>query len=130
MGRIDYILDTNVLISLYRSKRKTELFFSELAIRDFYISVVSHVEFLGGATPKRKADSRKFLSDFVVLAVEKEVNETLFSMCMKEQISKHKLADFIIAATALTYNLTLITENHSDFKYKGLKLIKFSPGWL
>lgn len=50
--------------------------------------------------------------------------ETILIATTIRQSIKITLGDSLIAATALNYNLTLVTKNISDFKgVKGLKLI-------
>lgn len=62
-------------------------------------------------------DELKRLADFIALADIVFVDETIADKTIElRKAYKIKLPDAIIAATALVYNLTIITRNSSDFK--------------
>lgn len=65
------------------------------------------------------------VSDFLNLANRLELTEDVVQQTiMLRKIVKIKLPDAIIAATAMVYNLVLISRNPKDFEnIKGLKLI-------
>ncbi len=63
----------------------------------------------------------KFISDALVIELENKIKLKTADI---RKIVKIKLPDAIIAATALTYDLTLISRNVSDFsRINGLKII-------
>jgi len=86
------------------------------------ISVITKIEVLRFNT---SSDTYKVLEDFIressVFDLNDLVVENTISICKSHRI---KLPDAIIAATALVYNLILITRNISDFKnINGLELV-------
>lgn len=79
------------------------------------ISAITEIELLCWKTPKE--DEIQILQAFInqanVLELEQLVKLKTVELRKKYPI---KLPDAIIAATALSYNLTLITRNTKDFK--------------
>lgn len=86
------------------------------------ISVITKIEVLRFNTSN---DVFKTLTNFIDVSNVLDLNELVvdktISICKVQRI---KLPDAIIAATALVYNLKLLTRNTSDFKnVEGIKLI-------
>ena len=81
------------------------------------ISVITKIEVLGF----NAADVHyKTLVDFVDDAVVFDLTEQIVDITIQiRKKYKTKLPDAIIAATAMAYNLKLISRNHSDFKNIG-----------
>lgn len=94
-------------------------FLAKIINDNFTISFITKIEFLGyKEVPK---SSEEFISLASVIGVDDSVIDICISL---RKIHKIKLPDAILAATALIYNLTLITRNISDFKdIKDLKVI-------
>jgi predicted nucleic acid-binding protein len=116
MGR-KYLVDSNVLID-YASGRLPLImsnFVEQLFEQQFFISVIVMIEVLGfeDSPPQMGA-----MEDFVGLAQVIPLDEpiTMRTVDLRRKYKKLKLADAIIAATALEYNLVLITRNVGDFK--------------
>lgn len=86
------------------------------------VSVMSKIEVLGFNAPKEELNLLDdFFNDAVLLDISGEVVEQTIAL---RRAVKIKTPDAIIAATALTYGLTLITRNISDFKnIPGLSVI-------
>jgi len=87
-----------------------------------YISVITKIELLSFTAPR---DSSKVLNDFVNDSIVLDLNEDVVNQTISiRKTTKTKLPDAIISATAMVYNLTLITRNTDDFKnIKGLKVV-------
>jgi predicted nucleic acid-binding protein len=82
---------------------------------DLYISSITYIEALGFPFQDKQEEDRvvKFCGLFDRLFLTKEMEtQTIFIRKTK----KIKLPDAIIAATAMVYNLTLVTRNYDDFK--------------
>jgi predicted nucleic acid-binding protein len=78
------------------------------------ISIVTNIELF--ATKNISQQEYELLEKFVAFSVKHDVNEDLIdTTIMIRQTYKIKLPDAIIAATALAYNLTLISRNSKDF---------------
>ncbi len=86
------------------------------------ISVISKIEVLGFQAPELHY---QLLSDFMNDAIVLDLTSSVVEVCIDiRKKNKTKLPDAIIAATALVYDLVLITRNISDFKnIQGLKVI-------
>lgn len=116
-----YLIDTNVLIDaqMNRLPKQGLSFLAKIINDNFTISFITKIEFLGyKEVPK---SSEEFISLASVIGVDDSVIDICISL---RKIHKIKLPDAILAATALIYNLTLITRNISDFKdIKDLKVI-------
>ena len=118
-----YLLDTNTVIYFCNSK------LSEKARNLLFdispaISVITNIElFASSKIPqKEKATLEAFVSASTVYD-HIDISIVASAISIRQQYNT-KLPDAIIAATALAYNLKLITYNISDFKnVEGLQLI-------
>lgn len=87
------------------------------------ISVITEIELLCWKTPIEKDVEilHDFINDTQVFELEKDIK---LKTAKTRKAHKIKLPDAIIAPTALTYDLTLLTRNVGDFKnIDGLRLI-------
>jgi len=86
------------------------------------VSIISKIEVLGFNAP---ADELKLLEYFFTDVLVLEMNNQIIEQTiLLRRNTKMKTPDAIIAATALVYDLTLITRNTSDFKnIQGLHII-------
>lgn len=120
-----YLLDTNTVINyLDASLPASAMLFMHGVVDEFCnISVISKMEALGHnfTSPAEQKTIETFVADATVLAINEDiVNKTIAIRKSK----KVKLPDAIIAATALVYDLTLLSRNLSDFGgISGLKII-------
>jgi len=124
MEQSHYLIDTNVVIDYLGNKIPSSgLDFINIVIDAVpNVSVITKIELLGFNTLEQHY---KILSDFIndatVLDLTNNVVEASISIRKKY---KTKLPDAIIAATALVYDLVLISRNISDFKnIVGLQVI-------
>ena len=117
MGESEYLIDTNVAIE-YIGASLPEKALSKLDTiinSQFYISVINKIELLGfsGLTEN---ETEKFTL-FIDSAINIGLNRDVVNMTIEiRKAFKIKIPDAIIAATALTYDLVLITRNTADFK--------------
>jgi predicted nucleic acid-binding protein len=86
------------------------------------VSVITKIEVLGfNAPPEHYILLTSFMNDATIIDLIPTVIDQ--SIELRKQY-KIKLPDAIIAATAMVYNLTLITRNIKDFEgVPGLKII-------
>lgn len=119
-----YLIDTNVVIYYSQDKipaehvSKVDKIFKD----SLNISSATKVEVLGfhRITLAEKLKLETLLENALVLHTNNEIVEKAIEMGQKNGL---KLGDSIIAATALVYNLTLVTRNQVDFqKVKELNL--------
>lgn len=122
-----YLIDTNV-ISGYLSLSFPVSSIEQLdKIIDSIpnISVITQIELLSWKTNVQLEENIKnFISDSSVLDLSAEVISNCVTIRRKHKI---RTPDAIIAATAITYNLVLITNNEKDFaNIKELRVKKTS----
>ena len=113
MSGDNFLIDTNIIIYLTQGRLKISDFASK---NDYlYISSITYMEALGYPFPNRAEEQTTielcdmFERIFLTKDIEKQ---TIFI----RKSNKIKLPDAIIAATAMVYNLTLVTHNSDDFK--------------
>lgn len=117
-----YLIDTNVIIDNFGNKLP-EKAKSLLYSIDLTVSAVTKIEVLGWVNASQK--QLKPLYEFMEIARILPINEAVIEKTITiRQTKKIALGDAIIAATALVYNLVVISRNTSDFKnIKGLQII-------
>ncbi len=117
MGK-KYLIDTNVVLDFMGDKMpyKAQQFISKVIDDLPRISVINKIELLGFT----RVD--KSLIDFVNCSLVYNLNDEIVDqVILIRKQNKIKLPDAIIAATALIYDLEIITRNVKDFK--GIKHI-------
>lgn len=113
------IFDTNILIELYRGNTEIRKQVLTIDTGIFYISSISVAEFLAGA--RNKDEMRKIekqLSKYTLLPITEDISK-LFLQLFRQYNLSHKsgIPDTLIAATALYYDLPLLTLNTKHFQY-------------
>ncbi|MDR3286306.1 MAG: type II toxin-antitoxin system VapC family toxin [Prevotellaceae bacterium] len=107
-----YLIDTNVLIDaqMNRLSKKGMDFLKKVIDENFIVSFITLIEYLG------YKDITKSSEEFISLADIIETDRLIIQNCIDLRKNyKIKLPDALIAATALSHNLTLITNNEKDF---------------
>ena len=109
-----YLIDTNVIIDNFGNKL-TEKGKNLLYSIDVTVSAVTKIEVLGwiNATEEQLNPLYAFMEMATVLPISEAVIEKTIAIRQRKKIA---LGDAIIAATALVYNLTIISRNTVDFK--------------
>ena len=124
MEQSQYLIDTNAIIDYLGQKLPATSmeFMNQIIDKVPNISVISKIEVLGFNAPEQHY---QLLSDFMYDATVLDLTSSVVDTCIDiRKKNKTKLPDAIIAATAIVYELVLITRNTSDFKnIQGLKLI-------
>jgi predicted nucleic acid-binding protein len=120
-----YLLDTNVVVH-YLNKSlplKSIRFLNQFIDENCYVSIITQMETLG-YNFKNKSDKNVteiFIENSIVLEISPEVVKKTIAIRKSRKIN---LPDAIIAATAIVYGFTLITQNMKDFeKIRGIKVI-------
>lgn len=122
------LIDSNIII--YASKPEyadLRRFIAEYAPA---VSAISYVEVLGyhKLTDSERQDLEAFFSAVLILPLSHTILDQVVRL---RQQKKMTLGDSFIGATALVYNLTLVTRNTDDFDWiNGLSLLnpfKSSP---
>ena len=113
---VNVLLDTNVLVYHVAGDPAATKFIDEtIDRRSFYLSILSVIEFLGwhGHTDDEFVECKELIELATILPVSKEVADKAIELRRAKRI---KLADAVIASTALVNNLSLVTTNMRDFK--------------
>jgi len=121
MNGDNFLIDTNIIIYLAQRKLRISDFVKEES--NLYISSITYIETLGYSFPSHDEEKAiiKLCKTFERLFLTKEVEEQTILI---RKSNKVKLPDAIIAATAMVYNLTLVTRNSDDFKrIQGLNVL-------
>ncbi len=115
---LKYLLDTNTIIYYladYLPETGTKWLKNILANQEHCISVISRIELLSKDDSEEETlRQQNFIAGSVMLNLEEEVVLQTIALRRKSQVKK--LPDAVIAATALYYDLTLVTRNTHDFK--------------
>lgn len=124
MEQQQYLIDTNAVIDYLGNKLPASGMDFMNTVIDAVpnVSVVTKIEVLGFNAPDPHYQLlTNFINDATVLDLTNNVVEASIDIRKKH---KTKLPDAIIAATALVYDLVLISRNISDFKnIDGLQVI-------
>ena len=119
------IFDTNILIEIYRGNELIQNTVNSIIDDTIYISVITAAEFLVGAKDKRDfARLEKDLEDYTQIPLSMEISKIFFELIGKYSLSRRPdIADTLIAATALYYDLPLYTLNKKHFQFiPGIRL--------
>jgi predicted nucleic acid-binding protein len=132
---MSYLLDTNVISETFRRQPNPAvvLWFQSVPSDELHVSVLSIGEIRKGAEMlddlKKKQKVIHWLEHGLLnwfgsrlLAVDTQVAEK-WGFVLAQAPRTIPAIDSLIAATALTHNLKLVTRNVSDFQIPGLELI-------
>lgn len=119
-----YLIDTNVVSDYFSASLPVKgMDFMDAVINDIpHLSIITQIELLCWNTDETTTlNVKQFIRDSIVFDITPDVIEHCVNI---RKYKKVKTPDAIIAATALAYDLTLITRNNSDFKnITNLKII-------
>jgi predicted nucleic acid-binding protein len=119
-----YLIDSNVIIAYLDNKLPQHgMQFVSSAVDNIpNISVITQIEVLRFNAPEHiYTVLEAFIDESTIFELNDVVVNNTISICKSHRI---KLPDAIIAATAISHNLTLLTRNVSDFKkIGGLELV-------
>lgn len=122
MESIDVLLDTNVLIKIWRGD---ELLEKEVDHLNCAIDTTVYLEFLQGAHKNQLTKTELFLKRFTLIPFTPGVTFTAIKLIRKySQTSGLRMPDALIAAAALENNLPLLSLNTRHFIFvEGIQLI-------
>lgn len=116
MSATEYLVDTNILIYHTQGHPETVDFIRNLiGQQTFNISILTKIEFLGWNrhTPEGFEKCKQLIASANVYPMDDDIADKAVELRREMNI---KLADAIIAATALINDLKTVTRNVNDFK--------------
>ncbi|MGD2127010.1 MAG: type II toxin-antitoxin system VapC family toxin [Desulfobacteraceae bacterium] len=124
------LVDTDVLIWYMRGNQKAKKVIDKEGA--FYISSVNYMELVQGIRDKQELRSlRNFLTrkKIEIVHVSEEVSQKALSYMEEYSLSHNlRMADAMIAATALILGVTLLTANSKHYvPIKGIHIKQFRP---
>jgi len=120
-----YLVDTDVIINYFHNQKDALFLFEKIKNKPINISVVTLIEIEYGITKssnpeKRRKEFQTFVDYFSIKIIPIDSKIGIEFIKIKTDLEKKKapLADFdlLIAATAKTNNLMLVTKNQKHFK--------------
>ena len=122
------LLDSSVLIELFRSTNKENTLFYKLATTesDFAISVITYYEIFTGSNEKQESFWNKLFESVEILNFDfsSSIQATKIYKELKKTNKMIDLADILIAATSISNNIQLATLNLNHFeRIKDLKIM-------
>ena len=116
MGGPEYLIDTNVVIDFFIGRLPTKAtdWLEELFEGEFYFSIINKIELLGFSSTD--PNETQMLEDLIGMATLLPLSDDVAkeTIAMRKQ-HKIKLPEAVVGATAISYDLTLVTRNLKDF---------------
>jgi predicted nucleic acid-binding protein len=113
-----YLLDSNIILYILSGNKTLA---DHLYLKNLYASVISEIELLGfkKLSLTEEKNIRAFLSEFRIIYIDDAIKNEAISLRKQYGL---KLPDCIIAATAISLNLPLITADKQFKKVSNLLL--------
>jgi len=128
MAKIKLLIDTDVLIDSLKGMKAAKYLFRTKEI-DLFCSVLSKKELLSkrglGASERKRI--MRLLSKIKVLRIDDDINKKYQFLMKKYGERPDSIVDYIVAATAWSKKLSLLTRNKKHFER--IKEIALSPGY-
>ena len=117
MAKIKFLVDTDVIIDYLKGvKPAKELFRTREIV--IYCSVLTKKELLAkiGISNSERKKITRLLSKIKILKIDKDIHDKYNQLLSKYGEQQNLLADYIIAASAWSKNLPLLTRNLKHFE--------------
>lgn len=128
MAKIKLLIDTDILIDSLRGIKGAKDLFRTKDI-DLYCSILSKKELLSKSGLKESERKRiiDLLSRIKILRIDDDINKKYLFLMKKYGEKSDLIADYIIAATAWSKKLPLLTRNKKQFTH--IEEIILSPSY-
>ncbi|MGC8781774.1 MAG: type II toxin-antitoxin system VapC family toxin [Anaerolineae bacterium] len=126
----DLLLDSNILILHLRKRGSATEFLLHWGARDnLHISVATRTELLAGMRPQEEALTMTLLNSLRNLPVTEAVADLAGRLIYRLARNGIQLSfpDALIAATAITHDLAIITTNAAHFAPTGARVEPWQP---
>ncbi|MCD6318300.1 type II toxin-antitoxin system VapC family toxin [Candidatus Aerophobetes bacterium] len=124
-----YLLDTTTIIDHLRGNKKVNSLLEEIGQRGDIAGCccINIAEVYSGMREKDKEKTDRFIESLYYFEVTREIAKLAGELRRKYTKKGKTLAttDVIIAATAITYGLTLITKNIKHYPFPELKIEEY-----
>lgn len=126
MAKIRLLIDTDILIDALRGIKPAKELFSHREF-DLYCSILSKKELLSkpGLSNAEVTRIEMLLARVKILRIDNDIASKYVDLLNKYGETPETIADFVIAATAWSKKLPLLTRNRKHFKH--IKEITLSP---
>lgn len=119
-----YLIDTNIIANYFAEMYSLEAmnFIGKVIDKTPNISVITQIEALSWVSSDKNKEQiiKEFINDSFIYGIDEKVVLTCIKLRRSQKI---KTPDALIAATAKTNNLTLITNDNDFSKLPNLKII-------
>lgn len=122
---MQYLPDTNIFIKAAKGYSPESEFLNKIIKKkQIIISAIVMGEFLAKATKQEEKAFDNLLSELEIIPVDSKVAK-IAAKYRKEslKIKRVQMLDCFLAAQAKLHNLTLVTNNKSDFPMRDIKVI-------
>jgi len=122
-NRKKYLVDTSVLIALFRKNEDAKTALNSLIAYDTYICDVTFLEILAGCfTAERRDDTLNSLEPYKLLKNNEKISDKSMQLMKRYCIQRLgqpilRLPDCLIAAFAIHHKMELLTFNKKDFEF-------------
>lgn len=122
MEQIDALLDTTILIKIWRGDTKLD---GQIGLLKCAVETIVCLEFLQGVSKGQKEKAEKFINRIEFIPFSPMIS---FKAVELIKIFAHekglRMPDALIAAASLEYNIPLLTLNTKDFEFiNGINLL-------
>jgi predicted nucleic acid-binding protein len=116
------LFDTDILIDHLKGKKEAKETLLMFRLQENFYSVITFGEILFGMRDSEKIKTSHLIASMKEINVNKDIVTLSYEIKHKNKGYALELYDCIIAATAIIYDLILVTKNHKHYPDKRLKL--------
>jgi tRNA(fMet)-specific endonuclease VapC len=125
-----YLIDADILINSIKGNSRIHQRIAELAVIPKAISIITYGELIYGAKKSKQVEKNssiiyRIAEIFPIIGISRAIMETFVELKVSLERKGQRLDEFdlMIAATALSLNYTLVTNNSTHFRrIEGIRL--------